>query len=370
MLDRRQDRPASRPQGATPKVPMQNTFAQEALRYSSLGLVPILLVPNGKAALLPGWPRLRPRTLLKQFDRSQGNLGLRLGKQADGRVLLVIDVDTKRGGTLGRLTQNRQFPSTATTLTAGGGFHYWLAVPSQFAVRSRVDFVSGIDVLGERSLAVSEPSVINEKEYVWLYPPSQGISPAPGWLLASLRGAGLLVRRHSQRGRTAQNGQARPQRSPRPKKEPREASEESGLLAETLSRFPLLAPGTRENQLARLICSLVCDPRQFQDDVINDISLAWWRHWYGQGLCRTPPDARTIKTKLAHCRRSHSLGKISTMSNRYGPLRAAVSRPPFLPFGGNGGARGKGLPLGQDRNRVCGIAAGSLCAGEPGGAPA
>src|SRR5271165_878201 len=99
---------------------MQNTFA---LEYVEAGLVPVLLTPNGKGAFLPGWTRLRPARLLKQFDRRSGNIGIRLGRQTNGTFLFAIDVDPRHGGSLESLVQNRQFPATAHALTAGGGEH-------------------------------------------------------------------------------------------------------------------------------------------------------------------------------------------------------------------------------------------------------
>jgi hypothetical protein len=127
------------------------------------------------------------------------------------RSLSETDVDIKGNGILATFTQNRPFPANATALTPNGGHHYLLTVPDNLTVRSRIDHDQGMDILGQGSLAVVEPSTIAGKEYVWLRPPSQ-IAAAPSWLLEDLNGqdwwprAGLGARGAARRPETRGNG--------------------------------------------------------------------------------------------------------------------------------------------------------------------
>jgi Bifunctional DNA primase/polymerase, N-terminal len=333
---------------------MQNTFASQdspavgaAKRYIQLGLTPIPLLPNQKTAFLRSWPTLRVRTLLRHFRDPDGNIGIRMGRQTDGRFLIAVDVDAKNGGRLSSLTQGRFVPETAEARTPSGGCHMLFAVPKNVTVRTRTDFVKGIDIIGARGLVVVEPSCINDVEYVWVRHPAHGIALAPGWLLADLKRGGLISKTDSpsrRRAQTARNTQVRPQATRKGKESHRRplrntGGPEPGLLTELLTRFPVPKPGSRHNQFVRLVCALVCDRRSFPDDTIRSIVLDWWRHWHDQGLCRTRPDPRAVDVEIRRTRRSHSRGRISTgITSRYAPLLALVRRPlPFLPYGGLGG---------------------------------
>src|SRR5271166_2965331 len=72
-----------RPQLQGPSV--MNTFESNhdyiqvaALQYARLGFTPIPLRPNQKTSYHRGWPRLQPRTLLRQFEHHTGNIGMRI----------------------------------------------------------------------------------------------------------------------------------------------------------------------------------------------------------------------------------------------------------------------------------------------------
>ena len=51
--------------------------------------------------------------------------------------------------------------------------------------------IKGVDLIGEGSLIVVEPSAINRKEYVWVEHPAQGIAPAPAWLIGRSKARGM-----------------------------------------------------------------------------------------------------------------------------------------------------------------------------------
>jgi hypothetical protein len=134
---------------------VRNTFAsqgnppaQAARLYARLDLTPVPLRPNSKAPYLRSWPTLKPRALLKHF-RPDDNLGLRLGRQENGRAIVAIDVDVKNGGNLSTLVQNRSWPRTAEALTPSGGRHHLLTLPAGLVARTRIGLVRGIDLLGQ-----------------------------------------------------------------------------------------------------------------------------------------------------------------------------------------------------------------------------
>jgi hypothetical protein len=311
-----------------------NTFALAAQEYSQLGLIPLPLAPNNKVAVTPNWPRLRPRSLLRKIQH--GNIGIRLGKQPNGKFLFALDIDPRHDGNLDRLLQGRQFPVTAHAQTAGGGDHYLLTAPRP--VRTRIGLVRGIDLLGVGSLIVVEPSAVDGSPYLWVRGPQWGVAAAPAWLLEELRRGGLLAHRRFRRGQPARNAQARPQTPRKATERPRRASERAALLAEALGRFPLVAPGTRHDQMIRLLCAMICDSRQFSDDDISETLLAWWQHWYTERICNTPPRLHDITTRIHKARRDLSRGRIASPHGRHAALRAAVLRAlPSYHLGGAGG---------------------------------
>jgi bifunctional DNA primase/polymerase-like protein len=314
----------------------QHIFAT-ARDYADLGLIPLPLAPNSKAPITPNWTTLRPRTLLRQVQPHH-NIGIRLGKQPDGTYLFALDIDPRHDGTLAKLTQNRQFPTTAHDITAGDGEHYLLR--SRVPVRTRIGLLLGVDLLGLGSMLVVEPSTIEGRPYLWLRGPEWGIADAPAWLLEDLRRGGVLAPRRSRRGQPARNKQARPQTPRKATERPRRASERAALLAEALGRFPLVAPGTRHDQMIRLLCAMICDSRQFSDDDISETLLAWWQHWYTERICNTPPRLHDITTRIHKARRDLSRGRIASPHGRHAALRAAVLRAlPSYHLGGAGGRR-------------------------------
>ncbi len=318
----------------------RNPIQVVALRYARLGLTPIPLCPDSKAPYLRSWPMLKPRTLLKRF-RPDDNVGLRMGRQANGAVIFTIDVDTKHNGQLSKLTQNRAWIITAEAITPSGGRHYLFMLPAGLTCRTRIGLIQGIDVIGQGGLIAVEPSSIDSREYVWFQHPGQGIAAAPAWLVADLQRAGVVGKtgpKRAWRAAPAQNTSTGPQASRRKQEGHRRPKEQPGLLAELLRRFPVTGSGQRNRQLHRLICSLVC--AGYSDSEIQGAAFGWWSHFYSQQLCDHAPDFRHIQSQIRSDRRAFTLGKIqprrSDMTNPTWPT------PPFLVFGG-AVALGQGL---------------------------
>jgi hypothetical protein len=167
--------------------------------------------------------------------------------------------------------------------------------------------------------------------------------------VADLRRGGLVGKtgqRKSSRLRTAQGTSKPPDAAGKDKESHRQPlrkadAPEPVVLGEALARFPVTGFGFRHNQLVRLVCAPVYEPRGFSDVKIREIVMAWWRHWHDRGVCRTPPDARTIDQEIRRTRRSHSRGRITTrVASRYASLIALLRRPlPFLLYGGLGAGR-------------------------------
>ena len=331
----------------------RNLIQVAALRYAQLGLTPIPLRSNSKAPYLHSWPRLKTRTLLKHF-RPDDNLGLRLGRQETGNVIIAIDVDSKNNGQLSTLVQNRSWPHTAEAITPSGGQHYLLTLPAGLTARTRLGLVRGIDLLGQGSLIVAEPSSVDGREYVWLRHPQQGIAVAPEWLVADLRRGGLVTATglpNARRARTAQNTARWPQGPSRAKEGPRRARSRppvrhEPLLASALRRFPVSGPGQRNRQLHRLICSLVC--RGIAPSIIHRVSLAWWEHFHALDLCRDPPNQRQVDSHISSACRAYFRGQIAapamldpdSIQAARSVAAAALSRALPPSGGGNGGADG------------------------------
>ena len=107
-----------------------------------------------------------------------------MNRQLNGTSLVAVDVDTKNGGTFAALTQNRCWPTaTASAITPSGSTHFLLRLPGNQLVRTRIGMIKGVDLIGEGSLIVVEPSAIDGQEYVWVKHSAQGIASAPAWLL-------------------------------------------------------------------------------------------------------------------------------------------------------------------------------------------
>src|SRR5271165_2485404 len=103
-----------------------------------------------------------------------------MNRQPNGTTLVAVDIDVRNGSTFNALTQNRCWSTaTASTITLSGGTHFLLRLPGNQLVRTLIGMIKGVDLIGEGSLIVVEPSAINRKEHVWVEYPAQGIAPAP-----------------------------------------------------------------------------------------------------------------------------------------------------------------------------------------------
>ena len=81
------------------------------------------------------------------------------------------------------------------------------------------------------------------------------------------------------------------------------------LLTGALRRFPVSGPGQRNNQLHRLVCSMIY--RGIPASTVRRVALAWWDHWHSHGHCQDPPNPRQVDSYVSSALRAHSRSRIS-----------------------------------------------------------
>jgi len=111
------------------------------------------------------------------------NVGVRTGA-ASG--IVVVDVDSYRGGEdgLAELQQEHgPLPETLTANTGGGGRHLVYAHPGPGCeVRNKAGLAQGVDLRGDGGYIVAPPSVhVTGGMYAWVEPRA-AIAPLPAWL--------------------------------------------------------------------------------------------------------------------------------------------------------------------------------------------
>lgn len=120
---------------------------------------------RGKRPVARGWQALAADEHLAAITAdAPPQIGLRMGTQRDGRVLIAIDVDGDAGkATLAQLERDLgALPPTLTQRTGGGGLHHIYVWPAALAQRcpttSSGKLGAGIDIRGERGHIVAAPS--------------------------------------------------------------------------------------------------------------------------------------------------------------------------------------------------------------------
>jgi hypothetical protein len=127
-------------------------------------------------AVISGWWRRWP----------DANVGLVTGSKSG---LLALDVDVQHGGgrSLAELERTHgELPSTAETLTGGGGRHLFFSYPDAGARNTAGKLSAGIDIRGEGGYVVAPPSVhASGRAYKWTQAPNKtATAPPPDWLVS------------------------------------------------------------------------------------------------------------------------------------------------------------------------------------------
>jgi hypothetical protein len=101
------------------------------------------------------------------------NIGIATGKDAG---IFVLDVDEKSGGpaSLAALEeQHESLPTTARSMTGGGGFHLFFRYPASQKILNSVSSIGGgLDIRGNGGYVVAPPSLHNSgRRYIWQVAP-------------------------------------------------------------------------------------------------------------------------------------------------------------------------------------------------------
>lgn len=110
------------------------------------------------------------------------NIGL-----ATGHTYWVLDEDTYNGADLNALIAGREWPTTYTVRTGGGGRQFYFTLPD-FTVTAGMAkrLPAGFDIRGKGGQVVAPPSVSGKGAYSVLVDPGM-MAPGPAWLLDMMR---------------------------------------------------------------------------------------------------------------------------------------------------------------------------------------
>lgn len=173
--------------------PTASALACAALDYAARGLRPVPMIAQFKRPALKGWATLAScdaDAVSALFARAPRATGLAI---ATGQGVLVLDLDCNHeSGVNGLLSFaalcSQHGAGEALALgprvrTPRNGLHIYFRCDPARPMRNRVGLVPGVDVRGERGLAMAPPSY----GYRWVFDSwAQELPRAPEWLLALL----------------------------------------------------------------------------------------------------------------------------------------------------------------------------------------
>lgn len=139
--------------------------------YAELGLAPIPIAKRGKRPTQVGWQKGDPPNpaAVDRWIAEGGNVGLRMGEQPDGRLVVALDED-EPGALAAAEAELGALPETLTSRTGKGGQHRLFEWPSDAGPlpKNRVRALQGIDVRSQGGQIVVAPSVHpNGTAYGW-----------------------------------------------------------------------------------------------------------------------------------------------------------------------------------------------------------
>ncbi len=145
------------------------TIEEAALRIAAVGIRVHLLRVKSKIPLFPDWPRLAttdPVTIRGWCaKRPRAGLGVATGKQPNGRVLIVVDLDAHNPAALGAdtwadlLQSYGEEPETVCAITGGGGRHLWFWAPRSIRNDAGKLLGLGIDIRGDGGQVAVYPTI-------------------------------------------------------------------------------------------------------------------------------------------------------------------------------------------------------------------
>ena len=166
---------------------MSNKYAA-ALELAHAGFHVFPLVPNTKLPAIKDFTKRAtddPDQVAKWWEKnSEYNIGIATSKYANGRALVVVDVDTKNGkdgiAEMKKLAFfGKEFPSTSFQKTPSGGLH--IIYQTTEPVKQGTDVLArGLDVRSRGGFIVGAGSTIDGKEYKFYG--NRGILEVPHWI--------------------------------------------------------------------------------------------------------------------------------------------------------------------------------------------
>jgi hypothetical protein len=153
----------------------------------------------GKHPRIKGWPALAtavPQKLVEWWSKwPDANVGIATGSRSG---IVLVDIDPRSGGerTLAEYERHHgPLPSTAETVTGGGGRHLLFRPPGQKRVRNSAGKLGGgLDIRGDGGYFVAPPSRhASGRFYEWapsLHPDALQFATMPAWLVGLLGAAG------------------------------------------------------------------------------------------------------------------------------------------------------------------------------------
>jgi hypothetical protein len=182
-------------------TPSDNPVLEEALRYASLGLHVVPIIPGDKRPPMLEWQNhatIDPHVIEEWWMKRYVGYGVGIAPRqfSDGSWLFVLDVDDKddKHGSevLHALEQEHgKLPDTWRVLSPSGGRHLYFRSPVEIRNDQSAKIGDGLDIRGHGGQTCAPPTVHeNGRRYEWEigYAPYDGVelADAPMWLVDML----------------------------------------------------------------------------------------------------------------------------------------------------------------------------------------
>jgi len=106
------------------------------------------------------------------------NIGIATGVVSG---LYVIDVDPRNGG---KISDVRDVPGSWPIITGGGGWHLYCPLPKNMLIRSKSNWLPGIDMKAEGGYVIAPPSI---------HPSGERYDFKDAWAVPDMWGNGVTV---------------------------------------------------------------------------------------------------------------------------------------------------------------------------------
>jgi len=146
----------------------------------------------GKHPLINDWQHKATTNAqtIKDWHRKwpQANWGVKTGsKETGGAGVVVVDIDPRNGGefTWDNLKTEHPEPiETVTTVTGGGGWHYFFLYPNSGSrITSSGALWPGVDIKADGGYVIIPPSITQARYTFQLSPEDTELEELPGWII-------------------------------------------------------------------------------------------------------------------------------------------------------------------------------------------